>query len=86
MPPYNGTFKPGSKVQVVDRQKLEEFMRTWKFHNKLREEQLDYADRVLTVLKVAYYHGGDPLYVLQEVRGVYWHEQCLREPDAAKAP
>jgi hypothetical protein len=57
---------------------LEEFVRSWTYHNKLQPEQLDYADRVALVESVAFYHGGDELYKLQGIPGV-WHEHCLRD-------
>ena len=63
---------PESKSQTAD-----EFLRTWKFHDKLRPEQLRYADKVAKVKAVAFYHGGDVLYELKGLPGL-WHEQCLR--------
>jgi hypothetical protein len=42
---------------------------------------LDYADRVARVESVGFYHGGDELYKLQGITGI-WHEQCLRDASA----
>jgi hypothetical protein len=74
---YKAAFPKGSTVRVADRASLDEFKREWKYHHKLLPEQLEYADRVTTVEDVGFYHGGDPLYKLEGVPGL-WHEQCLR--------
>jgi len=74
---YTATFPPGSKVRIADRQFLENFVATWKFHNRLLPEQVGYAERVAVVEKVGFYHGGDQLYNLEGIPGI-WHEQCLR--------
>lgn len=73
---YNIEFAVGSRVKIADRQTLEEFMRTWKYHNKLQPEQIDYHDRVAKVEDAGAYHGGDELYRLEGIPGI-WHEQCL---------
>lgn len=74
--PYNLEFPVGSRVRTGDRHTLEEFLRSWKYHNKLQPEQVDYHDRVATVEDAAVYHGGDELYRLEGIPGI-WHEQCL---------
>jgi hypothetical protein len=74
--PYNAEFRPGSKVRVVERLLLERFRRDWRRHNPLHDEQLDCAGRVATVREVCFYHGGDELYFLEGLPGV-WHETCL---------
>ena len=84
MAAYKEKFPVGSKVRVGTLCLLQEFQRTWKFHDKLHTEQLDYAGRVTQVAKVGFYHGGDVLYELVGVPGV-WHEQCL-EPSADERP
>jgi len=76
MEPYKEAFSAGSQVRVGDRPELEEFLRTWKFHNPLKPEQLAFAGRTAKVANVGFYHGGDPLYVLEGIPGV-WHEECL---------
>ena len=73
---YKAEFPKGSKVRVADRAALEQFLRTWKYHNKLSHEQLNYASQVAVVESVGFYHGGDELYVLRDIPGV-WHEACL---------
>lgn len=79
--PYDpAKFPVGSRVRVSDRTKLDEFARTWKLHHKLELEQLKYAGQVAKVANSYMYHGGDVLYELDEVPGL-WHEQCL-EVDA----
>jgi hypothetical protein len=69
-------FKNGVTVRISERAALEEFSRTWKFHHKLEPEQLAYAGRIAMVKSSAMYHGGDVLYQLEGVPGI-WHEQLL---------
>jgi hypothetical protein len=76
MKPYSAAFEVGTTVQIADPATLEQFLSTWKYHSPLQKEQLAYADRTANVSKVSYYHGGDALYVLEDVPGI-WHEQCL---------
>jgi len=75
--PYKEAFPAGTKVRVADRVFLEEFKEAWKYHHKLQPEQLGFADQVTTVKKVGFYHGGDPVYELFDIPGL-WLEQCLR--------
>jgi hypothetical protein len=74
---YTATFPAGSKVRTADREFLENFLAMWKYHHKLLPEQLAHADTAATVEKVSFYHGGDQLYNLEGIPGI-WHEQCLR--------
>jgi hypothetical protein len=74
---YKGTFPEGSKVQIADLAFLENFLATWNYHHKLEPQQLTYADRDAVVKGVAFYHGGDQLYTLVAIPGI-WHEACLR--------
>jgi hypothetical protein len=76
MAPYQEQFPVGSEVRVADRAVLEHFRRTWRFHNPLTVEQLAFAAQVSTVRNVSFYHGGDALYILSDVPGV-WHERLL---------
>jgi hypothetical protein len=73
---YREKYPKGSTVNIARRDILEDFMRTWKFHNKLRTEQLDYAGKTGKIESVGFYHGGDVLYEIEEVPGI-WHERCL---------
>jgi hypothetical protein len=41
---YREKYPTGSLVNVAKRDILEDFVRTWKLHNKLQAEQLDYAE------------------------------------------
>ena len=77
--PYHEAFPAGTTVRIADRAFLEEFMATWKYHHKLKPDQLAYADRIAKVKGVAAYHGGDMVYTLEGVPGL-WLEPCLREP------
>ena len=74
--PYVARFAVGSRVRVVSRKALEEFRRNWKLHNALTDDQLRSADAEALVAEIGYYHGGDPLYNLLGIAGI-WHEQCL---------
>ena len=74
---YNAEFPKGSRVKIVGRSLLEEFFQTWTLHNKLDPDQLNYADQVGEVESVGFYHGGDELYKLKGIPGI-WHEQCLK--------
>jgi carboxylesterase type B len=77
--PYHEAFPAGTTVRIADRASLEEFMATWKYHHKLKPDQLAYADRTAKVKGVGAYHGGDMVYTLEDIPGL-WLEQCLREP------
>jgi hypothetical protein len=69
-------FENGALVRISDRSKLEEFLRTWQFHHKLEPSQLAHGGRQVTVKASYMYHGGDVLYELEGVQGI-WHEQLL---------
>jgi len=56
--------------------RLQAFQRTWTYHHKLNSEQLSYADTIAEVEEVGFYHGGDVLYKLRSVPGI-WLEECL---------
>ena len=55
--PYKEAFPVGTTVRIADRAFIQEFMATWKYHRKLRPEQLEYADRETRVMGVGPYHG-----------------------------
>jgi len=74
----------GSKVRVIPRAALEAFAQGWKYHHKLEPEQMGYAGLSTTIKKVGFYHGGDVLYVLENVPGI-WHEPCLESADQPPA-
>ena len=67
---YKEQFAKGSRVKIADSSFLDEFLRTWKFHDKLRPEQLSYADKVAKVKAVEFYHGDDVPYELKGVPGL----------------
>jgi hypothetical protein len=74
--PYKATFPEGSRVRVISRAALERFAHDWKYHHKLLPEQMEFAGATATVKKVSFYHGGDQLYVLENLPGI-WNEPCL---------
>jgi len=75
--PYKEEFATGSFVIIAGREVLDDFMRTWKLHNKLQPEQLECAGRIGKISSVGFYHGGDELYQIEGVPGI-WHESCLK--------
>jgi hypothetical protein len=79
---YKEEFTKGSVVKIADSAFLENFLKTWTFHDKLTPEQLNYANQIAEVESVGIYFGGDELYKLKGVPGI-WHEQCLK---ASKSP
>jgi hypothetical protein len=76
MPAYQGRFPIGSTIRIAGLAELRAFRAEWKFHDKLCDDQMSFAGRSARVARVGYYHGGDPLYELRGVPGV-WHERCL---------
>lgn len=75
--PYESQFQAGEHVRVADTETLLEFREKWRLHNPLTEEQLRFAGNEAVVAEVGFYHGGDALYRLDGVPGV-WHGACLR--------
>ena len=75
--PYKEAFPVGATVRIADSSYLEEFKRTWQYHHKLSPGQLRYANTITTIKKVSFYHGGDAIYELTDIPGL-WLEPCLR--------
>jgi hypothetical protein len=73
---YTPTFPVGSSVRVISRAALEGFAQGWKYHHKLLHEQMEFAGATSTGKEVSFYHGGDQLYVLENLPGI-WNEPCL---------
>jgi hypothetical protein len=76
VPGQKALYSVGSKVAVVPYDQLEEFRRTWRYHHAVQDPQMPYAGSVARVAWVGFYHGGDVLYTLENVPGI-WHECCL---------
>lgn len=74
--PYIAEFPVGTRVRIVDRDRLEAFMRDWRWHDPVEPEALQFAGRATEVVTVDFYHGGDDLYSLKGIPGL-WHESCL---------
>jgi hypothetical protein len=74
--PYNPEFAEGTRVRIVESEDLNRFRLEWRWHNPLQDEQMLYAGRIATVKSVGFYHGGDELYQLDGIPGL-WHERCL---------
>jgi hypothetical protein len=60
-------LQSGTKARIKPRDFLQEFQRTWKFHDPLQDFQLDYAGQIATVDSVGYYFGADELYTLHGI-------------------
>ena len=73
---YVAEFPQGTQVRIVDEDALQRFRAEWRDHHKLNSNQLECAGRVALVKSVMFYHGGDELYELEGVAGI-WHEECL---------
>ena len=78
--PYVLEFPVGSLVIVKSREVLDEFERTWRYHNRLKSEQLDFAGVIGRVKEYGFYFGGDEIYQLDGIPGT-WHEECLESID-----
>ena len=74
--PYESRFEVGDEVRIGSAELLGRFVNEWRYHNPLTPEQLPFAGRTALVREVGFYHGGDALYVLDGVPGV-WHDECL---------
>lgn len=73
---YNEDFPVGTTVQIVERDQLIKFIKDWKSHHPFEETQLEFAGHITEITKISFYHGGDELYNLKDIPGV-WHEVCL---------
>jgi hypothetical protein len=69
-------FSRGEAVRITERPTLDKFILSYKLHHPLEERQLGYAGRTAEVIRVSMYHGGDQLYELVDVPGI-WHEHLL---------
>ncbi|HKS81930.1 MAG TPA: hypothetical protein VJR23_10540 [Candidatus Acidoferrales bacterium] len=69
-------FEVGAEVRIADRPFLEEFLEAGQYHHDLEPEQVEFAGRTAKVKAVEFFHGGDEIYTLEGIPGV-WHEECL---------
>ena len=76
MSQYQEIYPIGTTVRTKDRSFLESFSKNWTYHHPLEKLQLTYASRQGIVATVGFYHGGDVLYTLESIPGI-WHEACL---------
>jgi hypothetical protein len=86
--PYEARFRKGDRIRIQPRDALEQFMAEWKYHHPLAPEQLVFAGRTAIVKSIAYYHGGDVIYELENVPGM-WHEvnvMAEQQPLSTNAP
>jgi len=76
--PYNPDYPIGTVVRVANRAELEQFCRNWKYHHPLEPKQIGFAGLEAKVTDVGFYHGGDELYTLEGITGL-WHEGCIKQ-------
>lgn len=69
-------FEVGTEVRIAPRAFLEEFLEAGQYHNELEPGQVAFAGRVARVKAVDFFTGGDEIYTLEGIPGV-WHEECL---------
>ena len=75
---YKAAFPVGTSVRIASRERLDRHYREWKYHHKLQPVQLEFGGSIATVKEVSFYHGGDQLYVLDKLPGI-WHEDLLEK-------
>jgi hypothetical protein len=73
---YSAEYPIGTRVRVRDRASLDAFVHEWRFHHPLEPLQLESAGKDARVKSVGFYHGGDELYELEDLPGL-WHEANL---------
>jgi hypothetical protein len=76
---YHPRFSPDEPVRIANRATLDEFFRSYKLHHPLQVVQLEYAGQIAKVIRASMYHGGDQLYELKGIPGI-WHENLLETP------
>lgn len=74
--PREEQFPVGTKVQVRDEGFLRQFQERRKVPHPISPEQIETAGQVDIVTNVGFHNGGDVLYKLQRLPGI-WHEECL---------
>lgn len=77
--PYQSDLQVGERVRTLPETQLAVFRDNWSYHHPLSDEQMRFAGDGYTISEVSFYHGGDPLYSLDGVPGV-WHRACLTRP------
>jgi len=75
--PYQEKYPAGSMVRLAALAKLEEQRESWKYHHPITDAHLLQAGRLARVKGVAFYHGGDPLYTLENIPSILCHEFSL---------
>ncbi len=74
---YKAEYPAGTMVRIAPVETLLQFARPqWMFHHPVEELLLSFSGKQAMVLKVGFYHGGDELYELDGIPGI-WHEKCL---------
>ncbi len=66
----------GTKVRIADLPVLKDFKAQWRLHHPLDPIQLEFAGQTAKVVTVGFYHGGDELYEMEGIPGI-WHEACI---------
>jgi hypothetical protein len=74
---YNEEYSVGTIVRIISQAELRKCAASWKKHHPLDQNQLEFGGHTAKVKEVSFYHGGDELYVLENIPGI-WHECCLK--------
>jgi hypothetical protein len=82
MRPHQEKFPVGTTVRIAERPQLERFRSEWRFHHPLEAGQLRFAGRTAAVATIGFYHGGDVLYTLLGIPGI-WYESCVHAIDSS---
>lgn len=69
--PYNPSFPVGAIVRIADRSVLEKFHADGKRRHRLQSGQIEYAGEVARVEEVDFCYGGERLYSLEGVPGLW---------------
>ena len=73
---HRAAFSIGASVRIKERTELERFARDWTSTNSLTPHQFCDAGVAGVVDSVAFDDGGNPLYTLERIGGI-WHEENL---------
>ncbi|HWY62745.1 MAG TPA: hypothetical protein VNW15_12665 [Rhizomicrobium sp.] len=69
-------YQIGEIVLIDSPESLAAFARTWKRHHPLHPRQFAFAGQTAKIANSLLYHGGDILYELEGIPGL-WHQQLL---------
>jgi len=74
--PYQEDFPAGTKVRIKSSAFLEEFGKQWELHHPVTPEHLRFGGSAAVVAAVGFYQGGEAVYRLEGIPGI-WHGELL---------